>query len=99
MLSQKEVEHIARLAHLRLSPEELSRMREQLSVILDYMQILREVDTSAVPPTAQILPLENITRPDQATPSIPSDEALANAPQRDAGFFAVPKVLDQDSGA
>jgi aspartyl-tRNA(Asn)/glutamyl-tRNA(Gln) amidotransferase subunit C len=94
MLSREQVEHVARLAHLRLSEEELARMQEQLSAILDYMETLRELDTSTIPPTAQVLPLENITRPDQAGPSIPPDEALANAPEKEAGLFRVPPVLE-----
>jgi len=94
MLSREEVLHIARLAHLRLEPEEVERMRQQLSSILQYMQVLREVDTSAIPPTAQVLPLENVTRPDEVTPSMPPDEALANAPDQEAGLFRVPPVLE-----
>jgi aspartyl-tRNA(Asn)/glutamyl-tRNA(Gln) amidotransferase subunit C len=94
MLSREEVDHIAHLAHLQLRPEEAERMRRQLSAILDSMQILREVDTSAIPPTAQVLPLENIARADEISPSLSHDETMANAPQKEAGLFRVPPVLE-----
>jgi aspartyl-tRNA(Asn)/glutamyl-tRNA(Gln) amidotransferase subunit C len=94
MLSREQVEHVARLAHLRLSEEEIVRMQEQLGAILESMEMLRQVDTSAIPPTAQVLPLENVTHPDEPAPSIPVEEALANAPDQEAGLFRVPPVLE-----
>jgi aspartyl-tRNA(Asn)/glutamyl-tRNA(Gln) amidotransferase subunit C len=94
MLSRKEVEHIAHLAHLQLRPEEVEKMQQQLSAILDYMQILREIDTPAIPPTAQVLPLENIARTDEVAPPLHHEETMANAPEKEAGLFRVPPVLE-----
>ncbi len=94
MPSMEEVQHMARLARLQLSPAELEQMREQLSAILDYIEVLREVDTSAIPATAQVLPLENVTRPDRVTPSLPPDEVLFNAPDQEEGLFRIPPVLE-----
>lgn len=94
MVTREQVEHIAHLAHLRLDAEELEALRGQLSAILEYMAVLREVDTSAVPPTAQILPLENVTRPDVPAASLPPEEALHNAPDEQGGLFRVPPVME-----
>jgi aspartyl-tRNA(Asn)/glutamyl-tRNA(Gln) amidotransferase subunit C len=93
-LTVAEVEHIAALARLRLSDDEKARYREQLSAILDYMAALRAVDTAAIEPTATVLPLRSVTRPDQARPSLPPDELLANAPAAEAQMFRVPPVLE-----
>jgi aspartyl-tRNA(Asn)/glutamyl-tRNA(Gln) amidotransferase subunit C len=93
-LSVSEVEHIASLARLRLSDEEKALYREQLSAILDYMALLRQVDTSAIEPTASVLPLRGVMRADQPRPSLPPDELLANAPRSEGHLFQVPPVLD-----
>lgn len=93
MLSREQVEQIARLAHLRLSTEEVAQMRVQLSAILNYMEVLWEVEASEVPPRAPILPLEDVTRPDEVRPSLPPDEALANAPEEEDGLFCTPAVF------
>jgi aspartyl-tRNA(Asn)/glutamyl-tRNA(Gln) amidotransferase subunit C len=93
-LGESEVEHIASLARLRLSDEEKALYREQLSAILDYMAVLRQVDTSAIEPTASVLPLRSVTRADEPRPSLSPDELLANAPRAEAHLFQVPPVLD-----
>ena len=93
-LTLAEVEHIAALARLRLTDEEKARYREQLSAILDYMAMLRRLDTSAIEPTATVLPLRTVLRPDVVTPSLPVGELLANAPAAEAQMFRVPLVLD-----
>lgn len=93
-LTQAEVEHIAELAKLRLTDDEKARFREQLSAILDYAARLNRLDTSAIPPTATILPLRTVLRPDEVTPSLPRDRLLANAPAAEAGMFQVPPVLE-----
>lgn len=93
-LSLKEVEHIAALARLRLTPDEKARYREQLSAILDYMTMLKRLDTSAIEPTATVLPLRTVLRPDAVTPSLPAAVLLANAPAAEAQMFRVPPVLD-----
>jgi len=93
-LTLEEVDHIASLARLRLTGDEKSRFREQLSSILDYMAMLRRVDTSAIEPTATVLPLRTVLRPDVVTPSLPVAELLALAPQAEAQMFRVPPVLE-----
>ena len=92
-LTLEEVEHIAALARLRLSDEEKARYREQLSAILDYMAKLKQLDTSAIEPTATVLPLRTVLRPDVVTPSLPPAELLANAPEAEGEMFRVPPVL------
>jgi aspartyl-tRNA(Asn)/glutamyl-tRNA(Gln) amidotransferase subunit C len=93
-LTPEEVGHIAALARLRLTPEEKALYREQLSAILDYMARLRRLDTSAIPPTATVLPLRTVLRADEVTPSLTPDALLANAPAAEAGMFRVPPVLE-----
>ena len=93
-LSREEVHHIALLARLGLTETELERLREQLSNILENFQILQPVDTTDVPPTAQPIPLQNVTKDDEVVPSLPADDVLANAPQRDGEFFRVKAVLE-----
>ena len=94
-ISRQEVEHIAELAKLGLSPEEIERFQEQLSAILDYAAILQRLDTRAVPPTAQVLGVRNVMRPDIARPSLPLEDVLANAPAHRDGFFCVPPVIEE----
>jgi len=98
-ISEAEVRHISHLSRLQPGDEEVRLFSEQLSAILAYKEQLNEVDTTDVPPTAHALPVRNVFRDDVPKPSLTPDQALANAPQRDGSFFAVPKVLDQDSGA
>jgi len=98
-IDEAQVRHIALLARLKPSDEEVKMFSGQLSAILDYVEQLNEVDTTDVPPTAHAVPVSNVFRPDEPHTPLTPDVALANAPQRDGNFFAVPKVLDQDSGA
>ena len=93
-LSQQEVMHIARLARLGLTDEETDRLSRQLSHILESFEILQEVDTQGVPPTAQPNMLCNVLKEDKARPSLPQDDVLANAPQKDGEFFRVRAVLE-----
>jgi aspartyl-tRNA(Asn)/glutamyl-tRNA(Gln) amidotransferase subunit C len=93
-LSLAEVEHIARLAHLGLSDEEKARYREQLSAILDHAQRLQDLDTETIPPTASILPVDSVMRPDDSRPSMSRGELLLNAPEAEDGMFRVPPVLE-----
>lgn len=92
-LSRADVEHVAHLARLGLSDEELRRLEGQLNHILDQYAVLAELDTDAIPPTAQTIELENILRDDVARSSFPPETALANAPERDGDFFVVPAIL------
>lgn len=93
-LSREEVLRIARLARLGLSEAEIDRMGEQLSDILENFEILKQVDTSDVPPTAQSIDLQNVLRDDEVAPSLPSGEVLANAPRKEGGYFRVRAVLE-----
>ncbi len=93
-ISREQVEHIAELARLALSEDEISMYAEQLSDILAYVEQLSAVDTSAVPPTAAVLPLTSVLREDAARPSLTPEDALANAPDSAAQQFRVSAVLD-----
>jgi aspartyl-tRNA(Asn)/glutamyl-tRNA(Gln) amidotransferase subunit C len=92
-LSLPQVEHIARLARLNLSPEEIERYTTELTVILEYIDQLKSVNTEGVEPQNQFITAENVFREDVAEPSLPREKALANAPQQDGECFLVPKVI------
>ena len=92
-LSREDVLHIARLARLGLSESEIDKMREQLSDILENFEILEQVDTSDIPPTAQSIALQSVMRDDEVAPSLPPDVILANAPRREGDCFRVRAVL------
>jgi len=93
-LTKDEVEHIAALARLRLSAAEQAQFRVQLSAILEHMAVLRRLDTAAIAPTASVLPLHSVLRPDVVRPSLSPEELLAAAPAAEAQMFRVPPVLD-----
>ncbi|MBV9168507.1 MAG: Asp-tRNA(Asn)/Glu-tRNA(Gln) amidotransferase subunit GatC [Chloroflexi bacterium] len=93
-ISREDVEHVARLARLGLEDEEIERLTAELSHILDAMQALRELDTSAIPPTAQVIPLRNVMREDVPRRSWPVEDILRNAPATREQQFLVPPVLD-----
>lgn len=95
-LSRTDVEHVAALARLGLSDEEVDRLRDQLSSILDHIAELEAVDVGAVPPTAQVIALTNVLREDDVRPSLPVEEVLRNAPRALGGFFEVDAVLGGD---
>ncbi|MCL7454955.1 MAG: Asp-tRNA(Asn)/Glu-tRNA(Gln) amidotransferase subunit GatC [Anaerolineae bacterium] len=95
-LSLEQVEHVAKLAQLALTGEEKALYAEQLSSILEYAQRLQQVDTDAIPPTASVLPLQNVMREDEVQPSLPHDAAMLNAPIQEDGYFGVPVVLEGD---
>jgi len=93
-LSREEVLHISRLARLGLTETEIARLREQLSDILENFEILQQVDTGNVPPTAQSIALQNVLRDDEVAPSLPPGEILANAPRKEGDCFRVRAVLE-----
>ncbi len=93
-LTDEEVLRIARLARLGLAEAEVARLGEQLSHILESFDVLQQVDTTAVPPTAQSVALENVLRSDRVKASLPQSQVLANAPRRDGDFFRVRAVLE-----
>ncbi len=96
-LTRAQVQHIADLARLELSEQEIERMTQQLSAILDYASRLQELDTAAIPPTASVVPVENVMRDDAVRPSLPQDAVLANAPETDERheFFRVRAILKE----
>jgi aspartyl-tRNA(Asn)/glutamyl-tRNA(Gln) amidotransferase subunit C len=95
-LSLDEVRKVAHLARLDLSDADLAAMRQQLSAILDYVAQLNEIDTTGVEELAHPLPIVNVFRADEPSPSLPVDAALQNAPNRKGDYFGVPAVFDSD---
>ena len=98
-IGEAQVRHVAKLARLDLTDEEVARFSTQLSAILDYIEKLNELDTDSVEPLAHCLPIHNIFREDVVTESLDTELALENAPLHFENFFKVPKILDVDSGA
>jgi aspartyl-tRNA(Asn)/glutamyl-tRNA(Gln) amidotransferase subunit C len=93
-LNREEVLHIARLARVGLTESEINRLSEQLSQLLENFEVLQQVDTTGVPPTAQSVDLQSVMRDDEAAPSFPSNDILANAPRREGDYFRVRAVLE-----
>ena len=93
-ITRAEVAHVARLARLGLTDDEMDRLATELDHILDAMQELQQLDTSSIPPTAQVIPLQNVMREDVPRPSWPLDDILENAPRTQDGQFLVPPVLE-----
>ena len=93
-LSREEVLHIALLARLGLTETEVDRFREQLSNILENFEVLQQVDTSGILPTAQSIVLQNVTREDEVSASLHQSQILANAPRKEENFFRVKAVLE-----
>jgi aspartyl-tRNA(Asn)/glutamyl-tRNA(Gln) amidotransferase subunit C len=89
-ITREEVLHVAKLARLELADDEVERFTEQLSAILEAVDKVSELDLSDVEPTAHPLDLVNVWADDVPTPSLPVEEALANAPDREGNFFKVP---------
>jgi aspartyl-tRNA(Asn)/glutamyl-tRNA(Gln) amidotransferase subunit C len=94
-LSREDVEHVALLARLGLTQEELARLQGQLNHIMEQYAVLAELDTDAIAPTAQTIELENILRDDVVEPSLAVDEILALAPERSDAYFVVPPILGE----
>ena len=94
-LTREEVLHIAHLARVALSDEDVATFQEQLSEILDHFQTLGQLNTEDVPPTSHPLPLESVMRQDEVRPSLPRDEVLANAPLAEDGALRVKAVLEE----
>lgn len=90
MIERAQVLHVARLARLRLSDEEVERMAGELSAILDHVERISELDLDGVEPTTHVVRLENVLRADEPRPSLPREKALEPAPDPDDGAFRVP---------
>ncbi|MCE5218946.1 Asp-tRNA(Asn)/Glu-tRNA(Gln) amidotransferase subunit GatC [bacterium] len=93
-ISMDEVKHVARLAHLALSEEELARVGKELNRILEYFRTLAEIDTTDVPITSHAIPMLNVYREDKARPSLPVEQVVANAPDGVDEFFRVPRIVE-----
>jgi aspartyl-tRNA(Asn)/glutamyl-tRNA(Gln) amidotransferase subunit C len=94
-LSRADVAHVAYLARLGLTEEELARLEGQLNHIVDQYAILARLETDDILPTAQTIEVETVLREDETTDSLPADLALAGAPERSGGYFVVPAILGE----
>ena len=95
-LSTEEVRHVATLARLALSDDEVEHLAPQLSAILGYAEQVGEVAAEDVPPTVHPFALEDVTRPDEPRPSLPREDILAGAPAVEQDRFAVPRILAEE---
>ena len=89
-----DIQYVAHLARIALTPDEEKKLAAQLGDILGYIEKLKELDVANVEPTAHAVPLVNVTRADEIRPSLPHDEALRNAPRQAGGLFIVPKIVE-----
>ena len=94
-ISTEDVAHVATLARLRLSDDELERFTDQLAAVLEHARDVEALDTAGVPPTAHPLPLVNVLRDDVVAPSLDRDEVLGQAPAVEADRFRVPRILGE----
>jgi aspartyl-tRNA(Asn)/glutamyl-tRNA(Gln) amidotransferase subunit C len=96
-ISREDVAHVARLARLDLTEEELDRFAGQLAAVLDHANDVASLDTAGVEPTAHPLPLRNVLREDVVAPSLPRREVLAQAPAAEENRFRVPRILSDEA--
>ena len=92
MISRQEVEHVARLARLHFSEEELEHLQPELGAIIDYVQQLSELDLSGLPTTSHAVALKNVLRPDEPVPGLDHEAAMSNGPDVERGQFVVPRI-------
>lgn len=92
-ISRDDVKHVALLARLKLSEEEIELYTEQMNSILEYAATLQQIDTRSVPPTAHAVQLSNVLREDEVKESMEQEIVLQNAPEADDGFFRVPRIV------
>ena len=93
-ITKQEVEHVAKLARLELQEREKDMLTDQLSNILTYVEQLNTLDTAGVEPTSHVLDIRNVMRDDIPATSLPQERALANAPEKAAGHYKVPKIIE-----
>lgn len=94
-LSREEVEHVARLARLAVTEDEIEGFRKQLSDILNYIEKLNELDTAGIEPTSHVLEIRNVFREDEARSGLTTEQALSGAPEPWDGYFRVPKIIEE----
>ena len=92
-LTKKDVEHVAWLAHIELSDEEKMLFTEQFNEILDYFKKIDEIETEGIEPTYHVLDINNVSRKDETTPSLSTEEALENASKKEKKFFKAPRIV------
>ena len=95
-LDTETVKHVAELARLGLTDAEIEKMRDELAPILDNFEMLGEINTDQIPPTAQVIAVSNNMRPDKARPSASTEQVLKNAPSREGGYFKVKAVFGEE---
>lgn len=95
-VTTKDALHIAQLAQLRFSPEELEVLRQQMESLLSHFSQISELDTTGIPPTSGVLPLVNVMREDIARPSLTVEDVLQNAPDREGNCFRIPAILEEE---
>ncbi|AKU17448.1 Asp-tRNA(Asn)/Glu-tRNA(Gln) amidotransferase subunit GatC [Luteipulveratus mongoliensis] len=95
-LSRDEVAHVAMLARIQLSDDELDHLAGQLDQIVEFVAGVGEIAADDIPPMSHPLPLSNVTRPDEVRPSLTAEQALSGAPASELQRFEVPRILDQD---
>jgi aspartyl-tRNA(Asn)/glutamyl-tRNA(Gln) amidotransferase subunit C len=91
-----DIDHVARLARLALTPEEKERLREQLGLILEHAARVQQVAAEDIPPTAYAVPRSNVFRPDEPEECLEPEEVLAGAPEVEADRFKVPRIVEQE---
>ena len=96
-LTRKDVEHIALLARLGLTDEEVETLRSQMSSILSHVNQLGELETAHIAPTAQVIAMQDVMGTDEPRPSCSPDEVLANAPEREGNYFKTKAVLGYET--
>ena len=89
-----DIQYVARLARIALTPAEEEKFGAQLSHVLGYIEMLNQLDVAGIEPTAHTVPLVNVARPDEVRPSLTNEEALRNAPAQANGLFLVPKIVE-----
>lgn len=96
-ITRDEVAHLARLARIELTDDELDHLAPQLDVILESVARVSEIAADDIPPTSHALPITNVTRPDEHRPGLTQNEALAGAPSVEDGRFRVPRILEEEA--
>lgn len=92
-ISEEEVRHVALLARLALTDEQVTTLADELSGILDHVSRIRELELEGVEPTAHAIDVTDVTRADEARPPLPQETALRNAPEAADGFFVIPRIV------
>ncbi len=98
-ISEADVRHVALLARLALSDEQIARLQVELNSILGHIEQMRKLDLEDVEPTSHSIPLRNATRPDVVKPGLSREMALLNAPEAEDGAFVIPRIVGAEEGA